>query len=348
MLETLDTYLRLLIIGQLSMLGVVMWVRERIPLGLASVALVLSFCGYLVSSSDVLSSALVLLDPLLVGLAIAVPYVVWWFAAIVFEFRLPHRAWLVLPVIALLNWLVYLSPDLSPDLAPGGAKPYEAIVGIGARVASLIVVAHILYCVLVDRRDDLLEPRRRFRALFVGLVAGFVFSTVIVELYLMGPAPMWLQLTSATLIGVLTLGLGLPLLLGGDWFAAQPAAPKPAEPETLNEPLRTVLLDAMANRVYAEPGLTITTLATQLGAPEHELRRLINRTLGYRNFSTFVNGYRIQEAAERLRNPDEARLPVLTIALDVGFGSIGPFNRAFKQEMKTTPTAYRGGETQNL
>ena len=51
MLETLDTYLRLLIIGQLSMLGVVMWVRERIPLGLASVALVLSFCGYLVSSS---------------------------------------------------------------------------------------------------------------------------------------------------------------------------------------------------------------------------------------------------------------------------------------------------------
>jgi AraC-like DNA-binding protein len=32
---------------------------------------------------------------------------------------------------------------------------------------------------------------------------------------------------------------------------------------------------------------------------------------------------------------------VLSIALDVGYGSIGPFNRAFKARMGMTPTQFR-------
>ena len=31
-----------------------------------------------------------------------------------------------------------------------------------------------------------------------------------------------------------------------------------------------------------------------LGTPEHRLRALINRKLGHRNFSSFLNGYRNQ------------------------------------------------------
>jgi AraC-like DNA-binding protein len=34
-------------------------------------------------------------------------------------------------------------------------------------------------------------------------------------------------------------------------------------------------------------------------------------------------------------------LPILTIALDSGYGSIGPFNRAFRQRYGMTPTEYR-------
>ena len=34
-------------------------------------------------------------------------------------------------------------------------------------------------------------------------------------------------------------------------------------------------------------------------------------------------------------------VPVLTIALDTGFQSIGPFNRAFKAHTGLTPTEYR-------
>lgn len=34
-------------------------------------------------------------------------------------------------------------------------------------------------------------------------------------------------------------------------------------------------------------------------------------------------------------------MPILTIALDAGFGSLGPFNRAFRAETGLTPTEFR-------
>ncbi|MFY8210181.1 MAG: helix-turn-helix domain-containing protein, partial [Caulobacter sp.] len=34
-------------------------------------------------------------------------------------------------------------------------------------------------------------------------------------------------------------------------------------------------------------------------------------------------------------------LPILTLAYDCGFGSIGPFNRAFKAKTGVTPQAFR-------
>jgi AraC-like DNA-binding protein len=34
-------------------------------------------------------------------------------------------------------------------------------------------------------------------------------------------------------------------------------------------------------------------------------------------------------------------VPVLTIAMDSGFQSLGPFNRAFKADTGLTPTEYR-------
>lgn len=68
---------------------------------------------------------------------------------------------------------------------------------------------------------------------------------------------------------------------------------------------------------------------------------MINRGLGFRNFNDFLHAYRIREACTRPRRPEQARLPVLSIALDVGYGSIGPFNRAFKARIGMTPTRFR-------
>jgi AraC-like DNA-binding protein len=95
------------------------------------------------------------------------------------------------------------------------------------------------------------------------------------------------------------------------------------------------------DKVYREPELSITSLAQKLDIPEYRLRRLINEQLGHRNFSAFVNGYRLTEAETALRDPAQVDVPILTVALDAGFGSIGPFNRAFKAHTGLTPSEYR-------
>ena len=50
---------------------------------------------------------------------------------------------------------------------------------------------------------------------------------------------------------------------------------------------------------------------------------------------------RIREATEALGDASKADLPVLTIALEAGYQSINPFNRAFRELHGMTPTAYR-------
>ena len=85
----------------------------------------------------------------------------------------------------------------------------------------------------------------------------------------------------------------------------------------------------------------IVALAHSLGAPEHRLRKAINSGLGFRNFNAYLNGFRIAEAKAALADPAQVEVPILTIALDAGFNSLGPFNRAFRAETDTTPTDYR-------
>jgi AraC-like DNA-binding protein len=94
-------------------------------------------------------------------------------------------------------------------------------------------------------------------------------------------------------------------------------------------------------RAYRHEGLTIGALALRLGIPEYKLRRVINQGLGYRNFTAFLNRYRIDEAKAALADPAQAAVPVLTIAMDAGFQSLPPFNRAFKSDTGLTPSDYR-------
>ena len=94
-------------------------------------------------------------------------------------------------------------------------------------------------------------------------------------------------------------------------------------------------------RAYRREGLTIGSLSAELGVAEYRLRQLINERLGHRNFNAFLNGYRIEEARAALADPEQKDVPVLTIALDAGFQSVGPFNRAFKAATGVTPSEFR-------
>jgi AraC-like DNA-binding protein len=102
-------------------------------------------------------------------------------------------------------------------------------------------------------------------------------------------------------------------------------------------------LEAMMTRdqIWREEGLTIASLALRAHIPETQLRRLINDCLGYSNFPSYVNAHRIAAAKTRLADPGEARVSISTIAYDIGFASLGPFNRAFKEELGVSPSEWR-------
>ena len=97
-------------------------------------------------------------------------------------------------------------------------------------------------------------------------------------------------------------------------------------------------------RIYRRAGLSLADLATRVGLPEYRMRALIHEELGYANFNAFLHAYRIREAAAQLRDPALRRMPILTIALSVGYQSINTFNRGFRDVMGMTPSAFRAGD----
>jgi AraC-like DNA-binding protein len=124
-------------------------------------------------------------------------------------------------------------------------------------------------------------------------------------------------------------------------FAVSDPAPK-SPPQGITPLLLKRLEQVMTEeRVFRQGRLTIGALAARLAVPEERLRRAINEGLGYRNFNAFINHYRLEEAKAALSDPAQCDVPVLTIAMDSGFQSLGPFNRAFKADTGLTPTEYR-------
>lgn len=339
---TLETALRLIVIGQELLIALVFLSRAgSLSIRIGGAFLMLSIVGYLYVSSSVLSSSLPIFHPLATLLGIAVPFALWYFARAVFEAEWPHPVLVgAVVLIGLIVWSLWLARNHVPGAI-------NAKAGIVMRLTSLAIIGHALWLTLRDRPDDLVERRRVFRLLFVGIISLQIAAVLIVELILGGAsAPPWLDFTNVTAILVLTLVLSIPLLsLDAEFFEPQPAGDKPA---TGVKPLGAAegvyhdkLLELMDTGYYRTTGLTITTLAERLDYPEHRLRQLINGQLGYRNFSEFLNSYRIEAAKQDLSDPEKVRRPVLTIALDLGYASLGPFNRAFRAATGTTPTEFR-------
>jgi len=93
--------------------------------------------------------------------------------------------------------------------------------------------------------------------------------------------------------------------------------------------------------IYRQATVAIAPLAARLGVPERKLREVINRRLGFKNFPSYVNAFRVEEVRRRLADRAQDHVPILTMALEAGFGSIVAFNRAFKDVLGVTPSAYR-------
>ena len=78
----------------------------------------------------------------------------------------------------------------------------------------------------------------------------------------------------------------------------------PPADQALHQKLQMAMTEG---EVFRTEGLTIGLLAQQLGAPEHQLRKLINQSMGHKNFNAYLNQYRIAAAKQQLSDLEQAR-----------------------------------------
>jgi AraC-like DNA-binding protein len=283
--------------------------------------------------------------PLLMGAA-GFPFAFWRLAKIVLEDEtaIAPQAWAGLA--ALLASAMLAAPDYL--LISASVKSAAAIAN---KVAALGFVGAALWGAWRSWEGDLFEPRRRLRRWLMGYIGAYGLVVMAGEIYLLGARPpVWLDLLNAaaivsTLLATLLFFVQLRPAAMDTLFAPRvssaPVPSKTAQPSA-DEPLLEKLHAFMeGEKLYRDPDLSVGSLAARAALPEYVLRRLVNERLGYRNFAAYVNDFRLREVEGRLRDPQWARRPILTLALEAGFGSIGPFNRAFRERYGMTPTAFR-------
>lgn len=272
--------------------------------------------------------------------AVSVPALFWLFARAWFndERRIGWLSWASVPFCMVLVIIIIVGLGRAPLLVQA------SVVLLRGSMFAFGIAG--LWLAWRGRDDDLVEGRRRLRFLLIGTIGLFVILTNLIEIFAFSGiiGHYWRSL--------LQIGIAFSTLAfcSGILVTRQPdlmgppkrGSPAPAKSAVSDEPTVAKLERLMQrDKPYRDETLTIAALAQQLGEQEYRLRRLINGTLGHRNFAQFLNAYRLDEVKSALADPTQREVPILTIALDAGFGSLGPFNRAFREAEGMTPSEYR-------
>lgn len=347
MLAPIDIVLRTVaVMAALLLAGLLLTIGRRRPAALPGAFLSLATAAFFVTSLPDGGAALGAWDYPLTALCVTKAAWFWLFAWALFNddvrFRGHHLA--IVGIIAIAG--TWQQEVFLAQYRAGTAGAWETVAGFGIEGALLLFVLLGLYEACRETSVDLVERRRLLRLGFMIAAGVYLTMTLGVQTYnllldVSTPLP-------AKRANMLVVAGGC---LAAAWFLLQPRSEtwldpgRPATEIALNRVESAVLgkLERAleADRVFLQEGLTIGALAKRLGAGEHVLRQVINRGMGYRNFNDFLHAWRIREACEELARPEQARLPVLSIAMKVGYGSIGAFNRAFKDRTGMTPTDYR-------
>ncbi|TGK00034.1 AraC family transcriptional regulator [Leptospira langatensis] len=279
---------------------------------------------------------------------ITLPFFFWMISLAIFEDHFEPKAWhwlLLIGKLLISAWLVYPVLDQINMRGPIGSASVLAHVIIPTLLSLAFVVAAIIR-IYSGRKDDLIETRRRLREVHILMTGSVISFNMFSHLILRGRV-----LSEILDLANVILAWGLILAFMYLVFELKEGLvdPKPEEIEDKEEKavyadpaLRKKLVSAFEeSKLYRKEGLTIGQLAEDLEVQEYKLRRLINQAMGFRNFPDFLNRYRIQEACEILLAPEKDEIPIIRIAMDLGYQSLGPFNRAFKELTGVTPTEFR-------
>jgi AraC-like DNA-binding protein len=245
-----------------------------------------------------------------------------------FSFSWRHAALLAIPLAA--AWV-----SRTED---GGAS---ALLRLLPKVIGLAFVIHALLTVYVGARSDLVVSRLRLRYVVLWSTGTYILMKTLLDAFVEGsPTEAPAELLAACVRSLLAFGLiAMSLSVRPEILRPPRLVPEaPVLDPRLAESLHRLVEDGA---IYREEGLTIGALAERMAVHEYKVRQLINDHLGFRNFNAFLNHYRVREAQRLLSDPETRHRNVAEVAYEVGYSSLAPFNRAFKDTTGQTPTEFR-------
>jgi len=266
----------------------------------------------------------------------------WWFILSLLDdhFKIGRLAWAGMIAVLIPSTIFWLEDMGVPDLLFPGIDYLNPLI-----FTALLI--HILWVGLSGLKDDLINRRREVRLWIVVLLTLTAAASIIAGYTLDGDARRLVR-------GLIILPSALLMFFWSTRFVPsvlQFASPDQGPDHGLDtmagiDPRDGAAYKRLLNimeteKAYLDPDLSVSQLAERVGVPPHQLRNLINRGLKFRNFTAFLASYRIAAVKQALADPEKARIPILTLAMDTGFASLTTFNRTFKNETGQTAGEFR-------
>lgn len=224
---------------------------------------------------------------------------------------------------------------------------FAAYIPYAIQIRAVLVLSlsvHLAFMAVVSAAGDLLEERRRFRRWFLivmALVGGAISVIEFLKLDEEMPASIY-PLHALLFLTLAVIFLLWAVRVAPNFWIIESRVSSPGSDLTPAEAAVLARVQgAMQRKIWQQEGLSIGALAAHINAPEHRVRRAINQGLGHRNFTQFINEHRIAAAKVFLSDPQHSDRVILSIAYDVGYASLGPFNRAFREITGQSPTEFR-------
>ncbi len=246
------------------------------------------------------------------------------------DFRLRSRHVALLTALPLASWF---SASADGDPLP--------LLRLLPKLIGLAFVIHALLTLYVGARSDLVVSRLRLRYVVLWSVGTYMLLKLLLDAFVEGSSA---QAPAELLAGVVRSLLAFGLIAASLSVRPDILRPPRVDPEApVLDPRLAEALHRLVEEtaIYREEGLTIGALAGRMAVHEYKVRQLINDQLGFRNFNAFLNHYRVREARRLLADPGTRHRNVAEVAYEVGYRSLAPFNKAFKDATGQTPTEFR-------
>lgn len=299
----------------------------------------LATAGYLLAYWDLVQSIDILFQ-ITFFFAVLFPLSFWLFSKALFddEFAWNTKFWILTIVISIGHYSLYRLNEIYylTDYKYFRIIPY---------LISIVFIFLVIFESLKNKQIDLVASRLKKRNIFV-LFSSFL--ALISIYYFFTAEPLKLP-DDFLLIQYMFTCIFIILFFSDQFeftnlFATSSTTEYKDQQERNNliqeRIIERLLLKFEEEKTFETEGLTITKLSEILGEKEYMVRRAINGVLGYTNFNSFLNHYRIKEACRLLEDNQLKELTYQEIAYKMGYQSIATFNRAFKKETGKTPSEY--------